>query len=248
MDEVTNTNRTLNAIIDDAAEIVRGFGKGPKNPIAIARLLSLCDESALATQEFARRVRCNMGSLYLWRKGQTSSQKPWPALAAEIAKRNGASLAASMNAELASAPEAVQAAAEATSSPVERAKQVIKATRGESMRADWDKHPEAVAEIVRLHQESGMQATPFLEAIRIDPKGKLGAALGLRHQPRAEKAAAKMTKAATNKRAKTTPPKRAPKTTPPSIAGVAFDGNELRVARTSPAFRAALLAALGLHA
>lgn len=249
--------RSQQQILDEAAEIVRGFKpSAPKDPHSVARLLDLCEESGLSTLMFAQRVRINSAVLYLWRKGQTSSHKPWPALAAAIAKRQGAALAATANAALSpEQPASAPVVETVNDSAIERAKALITATRGGRLHVYWDKYPDVVAEIVRLHRESGMPATTFLEAAGTDATGKLGIALGLRHKltssyrrkPEAgpvAKAAKKQTgKAAAKKLSKRKPPHAPPVT----VTGVTFNGAELRVARNSPTFRAALLAALGVE-
>lgn len=259
MDGMSHTaTRSLNQIIDEAASIARNLkGHKPKDPHAIARLLTLWEESALAVTEFCRRAGLTASVLYDWKEGKTSSGKPWPALQAAIAKRQGAALAAAANEVLSApaAPSVPTATVTVNDTAAARAKALIAEVRGDRKRVRWEREPQAVAEVVRLQRESGMDPSAFCIAADIDRTGKLGAALGLaKRAPQVKKVAKKAVKPTQKKPqpAKRKPPqpaKRKPPHAPPAAVanGITFDGTELRVPRTSPTFRAALLAALGVE-
>jgi transposase-like protein len=101
---VMTTTKTLQTIIDEGYAITKRFRSKPrcqgKEPNAVARLIELQEESGLSVHEFARRTMCNPGTMYMWKKGQTTSGDDWPALRATITKRTGANLSALMNEEL----------------------------------------------------------------------------------------------------------------------------------------------------
>jgi|SRR5688572_9078751 len=100
---VKQTTRDIQGLIDEAATISLRFresGKAPREPHVVSRLLALLEETGLGVVEFCRRAKVNASSVYMWKSGKTTSGKDWPALAAAIAKRDGASLAAVMNAEI----------------------------------------------------------------------------------------------------------------------------------------------------
>lgn len=96
--------RNADAILAEAVAIGKRFRaapRAPRDPHAVVRLLALREESGLSVADFARRVGVSAPTVYLWAKGCSSSGNPWPALAAALAKRNGAALAADLNAGLA---------------------------------------------------------------------------------------------------------------------------------------------------
>lgn len=104
MQQATAPNRSQEVILAEAADIMRRFKEqgqhSRKDPLAIARLVSLREESGLPVSVFCPKVKCSEGVYYMWAAGSNSSGKDWPALQAALAMRKGNALAASINAEV----------------------------------------------------------------------------------------------------------------------------------------------------
>lgn len=124
-------NRNIDTIIAEARAIVAEFKALPKtttrDPQKAARLIGLVAESDLSLSEFARRTGANQSTLSMWRQGKTTSGFKWHALTDALAKREGAALAAEMNAGL--RPETPKPATPANVVSLHPAAQVEQAPR-----------------------------------------------------------------------------------------------------------------------
>ena len=97
------TIRSIDELINEAASIGIRFKEMPRNaakdPYTVDRVIAIYQASGLSTQEFVRRTKgFSASTLYMWSRGKGTNGEDWPALKAATAKREGAALAASINA------------------------------------------------------------------------------------------------------------------------------------------------------
>lgn len=92
---MTTSNRDIATILAEASDIGRKFKElpkhQPKDPHAVAYLVSLLRESGMTVSAFVKKTKVtSYTTMLLWSKGQTTQAKPWPALQAIMAKQEGA--------------------------------------------------------------------------------------------------------------------------------------------------------------
>ncbi len=72
----------------------------PRDPVTIAKVLALREESGLTRERFCERVWVGPATMWCWEQGQTGGGKPWPELAHIIRQREVAQLTAAMGVPL----------------------------------------------------------------------------------------------------------------------------------------------------
>lgn len=92
---MTTSNRDIATILEEASDIGRRFKElpkhQPKDPHAVARLVSLLRESGMTVSAFVKKTKAvSYTTMLLWSKGKTTQAKPWAELQAIMAKQEGA--------------------------------------------------------------------------------------------------------------------------------------------------------------